>query len=275
MAAKYRFVYNVSTDSLGKIVSFLDIYHLNDRNKYFTISYDLDLTNEHYKLIQHKIVVNLASKLLENKNWNYDNDLAIDFEYFGKSIAYNDILNGENSFLEPIFFYNSIINTALRIRDNNERCECTPYAAYFVDKSFFWCQEDFIISPKKILEQIDGSSIIYERDREIYDNLKKFKNYESLSIDKILSTIQSKEVFIEQVEKFYNEIQSSNNSARFSSAQASCSSCIFGICGGDLGCCGNYSGCCWFASYECLLHDAACLRCDKWHCGPACQPSLP
>jgi len=215
-----------------------------------------------YKLIVHKNLIKKAEELKKNSNIiNQIIDIKNDFEIFAREVLSNNNLNSYTPLVQSLFYHNSILNIIERSFKNNNDCECTPHPGYFVDYTPFWCQEDYFIDVAKFTKLINNSNSKYLINKK--DVIKFLNDYENeqVSIDKISKFIETKESFLSRIETNFNN---SNNSS-----QLRCSNGL----GSDLGCCGNYSGCCWYWSYYCLDHDLACLGCDKWHCGPACQPS--
>jgi len=192
-----------------------------------------------------------------------------------KNLSKNiDIEKYQSELVQATFYHLSIFNTITRSLNSKEDCECTPLPAYYVGKSPFWCQEDYLFEVKNMLDY-------YNQNKELlfsYDGGEKEYNYVK-NLDDKKQFITYKELFkLHYSVKSYKE----KSQIKFKKAQKNNISqknevdredCWSGGLGSDLGCCGNYSGCCWYASLACLRHDIACLNCDKWHCGPACTPN--
>ncbi len=170
--------------------------------------------------------------------------------------------------VQSIFFHNSILNSAYRsiIEDND--CGCTPHPAYFIDKMGFWCQEDYMINPKKLLSVIKDSKYkVQDREIKAYQYLKENSTKTKISIDKISTLIEPRYQFINRINSIY--YRETNKFLKNESVTMSTE--CFPATG--LGCCGNYSGCCVVWDFICLEHDLACLKCDHWYCGWQCKPT--
>lgn len=69
------------------------------------------------------------------------------------------------------FYHLSIFNTIYRSFDIID-CKCTPLPAYFVNKSSFWCQEDYMFNKVQMQEYFGKNTkqlLTYKSGREVYD----------------------------------------------------------------------------------------------------------
>lgn len=262
--------YEVKKANNGIIESSLKI-HDNNRNSDATISFTVDKSQTAYKLIQHEKVIDEAKKAFPDFKLFTLETIVKTYEKFGKSLAQDKSLQQSPEFIESLFFHNAILNTMNRMQRQPDDCGCTPYPAYFVGKSDFWCQEDYYINPSAIVKKAELLSFkLGEREMAEYKFLVANKHLSSISIDKLTSVTITKERFTDNVKGFYIKATTDDSNTR--TKVIDCTECFWGICGNQLGCCGNYSGCCWLATWDCFVHDVDCLNCDHWHCGPACTP---
>ncbi len=237
------------------------------------ISYVVDSKQKAYKLIQHEQVINEAKKALPSFNELNIEEILVIYEKFGRLLVDDNNIKQVPEFVESIFYQNAILNTIGRSKNDKKACNCTPYQAYFVGKSNFWCQEDYYISPNDIIEKVKSSNYkLNKQETEVYKYLELNKNKAKISIDNLTFITISKEKFDKTVKDYYNKVNEKKANARIDLLD--CNDCFFGVCGNQLGCCGNYSGCCWLATWDCFIHDIACLNCDHWHCGPGCKPGM-
>jgi len=244
------------------------------KNDLHATVFTIDKNIPSYKLGLFNKIENISNQLMDGldaNNWLRVRNL---YESFLKNISK---IVGANKYkselIQSAFYHLSIYNTITRSLENNERCECTPLPDYFVDKSSFWCQEDYFFEieelldyysqNKKLLFSIEGGKKEYDYLNNMDDN-KNFVSYKELfklhySVENYKKTAHAKfELAKKNIGQLKKDVDRDD--------------CWSGGLGSDLGCCGNYEGCCWFASLACLRHDIACLKCDKWHCGPACKP---
>jgi len=173
----------------------------------------------------------------------------------------------KSDLIQSAFYHLSIFNTVIRSYDI-EDCECTPLPAYFVGKSSFWCQEDYMFDINQMMNyfKTNKNQLFEFKDGEkVYEYVKK--------LDSKNEYISYKELFeLRYSVKTYKDAILQNNNTNLLNKDRE--DCWLGILGSDLGCCGNYSGCCWVATVDCFLHDVECMNCDHWHCGWACEPGF-
>jgi len=172
-----------------------------------------------------------------------------------------------NDMIKSGFYHMSIYNTIVRSYSKNGDCNCTPVPAYFINKSNFWCQEDFEFNIKQLAEY-------YEANKEYIETLKGGK----IAYEYIRKNKNSKDIImyseISELQYSLSDMRSHIKNYKQKRGTTERKDCWLEMLGSDLGCCGNYSGCCWLATIDCLNHDIACLKCDKWHCGWACEPGI-
>ena len=164
--------------------------------------------------------------------------------------------------LESIYYYKSIFDTAIRSY-NEEDCECTPAPSYFVNKTKFWCMEEYTFEVNKFNKYFETNKsdvVSLQGGQRFYDFINQ------------LPETTEKVTYLDLFELDFNK-NDLRNFLLNSNTNHSEAVCWFGP-GSGIGCCGNYSGCCWMWHLHCLQHDLACLNCDKWHCGPSCETGL-
>lgn len=156
---------------------------------------------------------------------------------------------------QSIFFHMAILNTINRSLSSTNDCECTPHPGYFVDKTSFWCQEDYLYNVEDLQDYFNanldkattlGGTPVIEYVNSLYTN-------------NIKDVVSFKEIY------FLTHLKEQFNNGLKTIV------CPDGS-GSGLGCCGNYAGCCWYWSLDCLRHDMACINCDHWYCLPGCKP---
>ncbi|GAB3754742.1 hypothetical protein GCM10028817_22010 [Spirosoma pomorum] len=261
-------VFNAKTNN-SVTESKLKIYDkMNRTESLIESNFSVDVSERGYKLIQQEKIIKESKNIIANKIALNTEDLVRIFETFGKSITNNETIDNSSQLIESLFFHNAILNTINRSKKEKTDCGCTPYEGYFVGKTYFWCQEDYLINPKKIISYIDEAGIkLDEQGKSLYNLLVANQGKEEISIDKVY--LRDKSDFNNKVYKSYVSILNSKN------ARVKCEECATGLCGSSLGCCSNYEGCCWFSHTNCLAHDIMCLKCDHWYCGPLCKPEHP
>lgn len=247
----------------GVITSYFRV-HKNGGDR-IVIKNVVDTNTPRFKFLVHQGVLNEALLLLNHISSENDiTDLRIQFEYFARVLLFNEsLLNHPLDLKQNLFIHNAVLNTTSRSIQTGSIVEFTPHPGYFVDKTSFWCQEDYIIDTAKFADAITQSGYqLNEEEKNLFDYLNVAKENERfLTLDKLLAVIESKEEYMSRVEL---EILKAKGQAI--DVVTECTK------GSALGCCGNYSGCCWYWSLFCLWHDIECLQCDIWHCGPACVP---
>lgn len=235
----------------------------------------IDTNIPSFKLMIHKDVMNESSKLKDKiSGTGISKSIVSKFEIFAKKILAIETINHSSDLVQSIFFHNAVIRTANRSLDKNIDCECTPHPGYFVDKTPFWCQEDYIVDTEQFVRAIIESGYqMNQKEKVLFEYLNEVRKKERfVTIDKLLAVTESKEQYLYRVDY---QFRKANNKVLLSALSVAAEGdCTWGL-GSDLGCCGNYSGCCWYWSIYCLDHDLKCIACDKWHCGPACEPYQP
>lgn len=269
------------------ITSSLEISdRLDKTSKRHVIDFSFDDQMPSYKLTLHEQVLLKAEELKDDFSASEIKEVAKVFEVFGKQIVGNEKADQVNKLTQSLFFHNAILKTIERTTGQEKDCNCTPHPGFFVDKLSFWCQEDYLISPAKFVQVIDKSKLtLTENQKKAYLYLKTQLNKPQISIDKFYNELEPKTSYMNRISSVYSRFTANNVKLQSALKQKSSNvnpkntlsvmkeeDCLKGT---DLGCCGSYSGCCWYSSMDCLIHDVECLTCDKWHCGPACKPSVP
>jgi hypothetical protein len=266
--AEYSSVYgsmNLETTYVGEeMISYLR-FNLKSGKK-FQIKNIIDTNEPSYKYLVHREVI-YEAQLIKNQLTSDENipEILSMFKDFFLKLKLNENYQSHQIELEQgIYIHNAILNTINRSIQQEVTADCTPHPGYFVEKTQFWCQEDYIIDTKKFLNKIIQSGYqMNVSERKIFDYLLKTSEEERfVTIDKLLNVIETKDDFMLRVD---SEILKASGQPLDTITDC--------MQGSDLGCCGNYSGCCWYWTILCLLHDVECLQCDIWHCGPACVPS--
>ena len=245
---------------------------ISSLNSALQTNFSINEKSNSYKLIQHKRVLSEANRLLNMVSKEEIIEISLIFEELGKSLINDSRINSSSSLFESFFFHNAIINSIKRSKINGQDCGCTPHPGYFVDKANFWCQEDYLINPKKYLEGIIKSN--YKPNSTeiiVVDFLKSVENHEFISIDKLFEVIETKSAFLERIDYVYSsemkKIARTSDDEDDDILRKPC------LKGNQWGCCGNYSGCCWYKSIICLAHDYYCQTCTpRWFCLPGCVP---
>lgn len=244
------------------ITSKVEIYDYNTDKLIQSTTFVLDRNLTYYKLGVFKkveeISFNVRSSLSENKWLQIENSYEL---FVKKTLREIDSTMYKSDLIQSIFYHLSIYNTVVR-SFKSQACKCTPLPAYFVNKSSFWCQEDYSFNKSNMqyhLEKNKEKFIGDERGRKLYNFIMNYKgDGEVIPYIDIFSEMYSIEHFRQSLID-YNSYSGKNSG-----------DCWFGA-GSDLGCCGNYGGCCWMATRFCLLHDIDCIGCSHWHCGWACE----
>jgi len=247
----------------GVITSYFRV-HKNGGDK-IIIKNVVDVNTPAFKFLVHREVLNEALLLLDYIS--SENDIAVlrlQFEYFAKVLLFNEsLLKHPLDLKQNLFIHNAVLSTTSRSIQTESIAECTPHPGYFVGKTSFWCQEDYIIDTGKFVNAITQSGYqLNDDEKKLFDFLVLVKENERfVTLDKLLAVVESKEEYMGRV-----ELETMKLKGQANDLIAECTK------GSALGCCGNYSGCCWYWSLFCLWHDIECLQCDIWHCGPACVP---
>lgn len=257
----------------NKIISEVTILNSLSKNKIHSDSFMVDKNKKSYKL-NVSSDIEIMSVNLKNK-FRLSQWLNIQKKYktFLKSLSQKvEIEQYQSDLIQSSFYHLSVYSTIIRSFENTKDCECTTLPAYLVGKSAFWCQEDYFFNVNELISYYDDNKdylLSLKGGEKEYNYLKEIEgNKDKVSNKELFSLHHSVKKYKEAAQSEFKKAQNNNNFLNKDRDD-----CWWGIYGSDLGCCGNYSGCCWFASMDCLRHDIACLKCDKWHCGPACKPS--
>lgn len=233
-------------------------------NTVFEISYDFNVNEEHWRLKQHKKVVqkaiglaNISPRIIEN----IQNILNSNVSYI-----YHETLDVKNLYLVSLVnYYNSILNTRVRANNNNTDCKCRVTPEFLIEKSFFNCQEDQSLEVSELKQILVGISENVQLDQSSIALLDFLNNTSEQIIDyptyyDFYLARDDYDAFIE------NYLQNDRNCSKW---------CPIG-CGTDHGCCGNYQGCCLYRHVACLIHDGLCTNCKPaYFCLPGCKPDVP
>ncbi len=172
--------------------------------------------------------------------------------------------------LGSLFFHNSILNSKKRsLEKESNDCECTLHPGYLLNKTGFFCQEDYLMNVNII-------------KKTIAKNKDVFLDSSSLSLTKYLDTTSEEVISFEKLYRFYIDkelylktldlIKNGNQEKSSQVARGDCAWwCPLG-CGSDWGCCSNYSGCCLYTHPLCYIHDAFCTSCAYTWCFGGCVP---
>ncbi len=260
--------YQSETQS-GKTKSTLNVF--KDNSIIYQSLYDYDTTIADYRLLQHKKVEELAKSIkLDLQEIDYVL-ISSQAKAFLDAIFKNSGVRKRH--VQSLFFHLAIMNTKRRavLRTDNVY-QCVPLPEYVLGKSYFWCQEDFLI-------KVDLIKKVFKRHPDLIQDFKAKNlfnyidttNKDYLSYDKIYSFSVPKEKYLQALDIIYSKNNQKNIAAK--ELVADCAWwCPLG-CGSDHGCCGNYSGCCLLWSVNCLIHDEICSSCEPaWFCLPGCVP---
>lgn len=255
-----KIFFNVYSDENGSTKSKV-IFYLGSSN--FSTNYFLNKSDTtKYKYLSHIEVINEADSLIGLQS---QQDVIIAdkiIELFISKIKNNNQLGSSVELLKNIFYHASIIKTIVRANADNSNCNCAPIPSYFTDLTPFLCQEDVKYNINELLANIEENKILF------------LQKYDTTVVEYITTYLRNKSINTSELmfEETYFDLAgiSKTQFIDYIENPAPSIGCLYGP-GSGLGCCGNYSGCCWYWSYNCFLHDVACLHCDKWHCGPLCQ----
>ncbi len=256
----------------NKVTSIAELFDKKTNGFIKSTTLLLDKNSPSFKLGVFKKIEKISSDIKSSLTKNEWIEIRDSYERFVKLLIKDiDSEKHKSDLIQSTFYHLSILNTVIRSFDSKD-CECTPLPAYFVGKSSFWCQEDYMFdrnqmmsyfktNKKQLLEFKDGEKV-FNYVSEL--NLQK----EHISYIELFELRYSVKNYKDVILKKYNIDlhQDAQNRDR--------EDCWLGILGSDLGCCGNYSGCCWVATMDCFWHDVECLNCDHWHCGWACEPGV-
>jgi len=252
----------------NKINSTSEVFDKNTNELIKSTTFVLDKNLPSYKLGVFKNIEEISSDIKASLTKNDWVKIKNSYERFVKELLKEiDSEMHKSDLIQSAFYHLSIFNTVIRSYDI-EDCECTPLPAYFVGKSSFWCQEDYMFDINQMMNyfKTNKNQLFEFKDGEkVYEYVKK--------LDSKNEYISYKELFeLRYSVKTYKDAILQNNNTNLLNKDRE--DCWLGILGSDLGCCGNYSGCCWVATVDCFLHDVECMNCDHWHCGWACEPGF-
>lgn len=222
-------------------------------------------------MLQHKKVEELAKSLkFDLQEIDYVS-ISSQAKAFLDAIFKNSEVRKRH--VQSLFFHIAIMNTKIRALQRTDNVyQCVPLPEYILGKSYFWCQEDFLI-------KVDLIKKVFKNHPDLMQDLKakNLFNYidttdkDYLSYDKIYSFSVPKDKYLQALDIIYSKNNQINNAAKELGADCAWW-CPLG-CGTAHGCCGNYSGCCLLWSVNCLIHDVLCSSCDPaWFCLPGCVP---
>jgi hypothetical protein len=265
--------FDFSASILNNIVSSsLIVYY--EKLKPYTIDIKYDTLIKGYKFAIHENVIDQATKIKLNFQQLIIDSLCIQFKRFGLNLITSNA-KYTNILIQSIFLQNAVLNTAKRSYVNSNQCKCTPIPSYFVDKTDFWCQEDYLVKPASFINNINKSGYkISDKETEILNYLITVKDSNTISIDNVFNILIPKDNYMSNLAYQYNI--ESGKTLKYSTFTNSSNRhpCLLGLYGSDIGCCGNYSGCCYYASTFCFNHDIDCIRCDHWYCGWQCTSNM-
>ena len=172
--------------------------------------------------------------------------------------------------LGSLFFHNSILNLKKRsIQEGKKDCDCTLHPGYLLEKTGFFCQEDFLMPVNVIKSTINKNKDAFSDSNSIA--LTEYLNSTSekfISFDKLYGFYVEKELYSKTLDLIKNKDNAKDTQTRGDCAWW----CPLG-CGSSWGCCGNYSGCCLYSNPLCLIHDVLCTNCTPdWACFSGCVP---
>ncbi len=244
---------------------------VNNNKIIYKTDFSVNTARSAYKVYQANKVIRIANDL------NFDLNLA---DYTKFSEEYKSFMDeifqqyGRENIklkLNSVFFHNSILNSKKRsLEEENETCDCTLHPGYLVDKTGFYCQEDYYMKISNIKAAIQSAqdenlAFLKHSSSKLLINYINNTQDEYVRFDKVYSFFVEKDKFIYALEYTQNY----NNNG----PEKGCGWwCPLG-CGTDWGCCGNYSGCCWYWDILCYIHDKQCTNCTpSWYCLPGCVP---
>ncbi len=164
-----------------------------------------------------------------------------------------------------VFYHFAIIKTTKRaLERNSSECNCSPVPFYFTDKTPFICQEDLSYNIEELLNNLERNytELTQSYNLEIVNHVKSYLQSKSSTGN----TLSFEDSYIDLSNGVPTNLFNTTIEDHIETL-----GCLLGP-GSGLGCCGNYSGCCWYWSYNCLMHDLACLHCDHWYCLSGCVP---
>lgn len=255
----------------NEVTSEVTILNNISKKNIYSDSFIVDKNKKSYKLNVSNDIETMSSDLKNKLSLIQWLEIQEKYKTFLKLLSQRiEIEQYKSDLIQSSFYHLSIYSTIIRSFENKKDCECTTLPAYLVGKSAFWCQEDYFFNVNELISYYNENKdylLNHKGGEKEYNYLKKIEgSIDNVSNKELFSLHHSVKKYREATQNEFKKAQNNNN---FLSKDRD--DCWWGIYGSDLGCCGNYSGCCWFASLECLRHDIACIKCDKWHCGPACK----
>ncbi len=258
-----------AVENNGHHDSGLELIKYDTQEEYFSNNLRVNTAKANYKLGVFNSIEENAQLVKTNFTYKEVKAVADMTEKFLRDLT--ELISVENyntELIQSAFYQLSVLKTASRSFETNEKCQCAPLPTYLVGVTAFWCQEDYKINPE------DLHYYFSENKEKIlpYRNGDLVFNYIEESFKNRTPIIYSSLFNIRYDVQEYKKVALNSSLSNQLRPNVSRDDCWLGILGSDHGCCGNYSGCCWIATFECFMHDLECLSCDGCHCGPACQP---
>jgi hypothetical protein len=240
----------------------------NNNTEIFTLSYTYNTENPKWKYGEQNKAIEFSNKL---KNYSLNKD-ELQILNFMLDDGYSVILYevNEKRYDVQLFSLISYMKAAVsaNLRMKNEKSNFirgTISPSFLIGKSNFIFQEDFVIDINLVKNNIT-----------LLENSINQNSYpQDLNVVNYFKETPANSVTFDVIYSFYYPNEQYLNYINYMNAQMHAGDCSSGCrigCGSDLGCCANYLGCCYYSSLLCLMHDIACLNCDRWHCGPGCVP---
>ncbi|MBC5773142.1 hypothetical protein H8S95_03625 [Pontibacter sp. KCTC 32443] len=271
-----KLIYQSSINA-GKVTSNLDVFDNAKDKLLVTNTVTVNKVIPNYKLGVHYDIEKTARKLKDKLSQEQWQEVLLAHESFIKTIINKiDPDKYRSDLIQSLYFHLAVLNTIDRSFKENVDCECTPHPGYFIDKTTFWCQEDYFLNVNLLNKHLRENKdfVVNLGGNDLINYIQSLKDKrEVVSFKEIYFLNRSEAEFKTLIAKKYKSDIVSSEKVKMGDALVLESDCLMGK-GTDLGCCGNYSGCCWLATYECWLHDVECWNCDKWHCGPACKSGV-
>ncbi len=268
-----NYSFNFSASILNNVVS-SNLIVVFEKSKPYNIDIKYDTLEKGHKLAIHEIVIDQATKIKLNFQQQIIDSFCIQFKRFGVGLITSNS-KFTSILIQTIFLHNAVLNTAKRSFANSNECKCTPIPSYFVYKTDFWCQEDYLIKPTDFVNNIkQGGYKVNGKEIDIMNYMISVKDSTTISIDNVFSILIPKDAYMNNLAFQYKS--ESGKSLKYTTYTNTTNRhpCLLGLYGTDIGCCGNYSGCCYYATMFCFHHDVDCIRCDHWYCGWQCTPNM-
>lgn len=265
----HTFQFNTVSDK--NIISSTLLVQNREGKIIYKTAFSLDTSIKDYKLYQVEKIVDIANNLNYSLELNDYLILSEQFKQF-KNNLYAQYKNQQiRPLLSSLFFHYSILNTKKRsIEDGKNDCDCTLHPGYLLEKTEFFCQEDYFMNTNVIKDAINKNKDAFLDASSL--SLKKYLNTttkEFIPFDKLYSFYIDKDLYLKTLDLIKNK---DNTVDKLAIAGDCAWWCPLG-CGSAWGCCGNYSGCCLYSNPLCLIHDAICTNCEPaGFCLDGCIP---